>query len=146
MKKLIFAVLFLSWACSNKPKPLNPDQHSAAYNTVGNAFLNFQTPDDQGQTFYNGSSSAISGRIFLKNTVSSIIPNAQLELFKWSKEKWVSVIKVSTNINGEFNVTHKLYPGKYELRTVSQKYQGILLIALDDKPIKDLIFEVSLKK
>lgn len=153
MKYFLLALLMMSLGCSSKPTAVNSeidylpvleDSAVATSALAAGASSNVQV---RGRRDYlkRNPSVAISGQLLLKSEIPTPLSNTRVNLYLWANNAWKVISEMSTDIEGKFVVTQKLLPGKYQLNVMNPKYVGVLPVTLDDKPIKDLIFEVSRK-
>ena len=141
MRLLLLAMLIGLTSCSSK-KAVNDDTTPALAAFVPSYGVGSSA---QGDFLARQSKAGISGQLFLKSQISSILPNTRINLYQWQKNQWKLISELSTDIEGKFSITQALFEGRYELRVANPKYVGQLPVVLDEKPVKDLIFEVTLK-
>ncbi|MBC7742462.1 MAG: prealbumin-like fold domain-containing protein [Bdellovibrionaceae bacterium] len=146
MKNLIFllaGIISFLLGCSHEPKPVNPSPTKTKTNIL---FPIATGPQGTQEVLNRKNKAALAGKVILKDQLGKLVSNAHFNLYKRINNGWKLISEITTDINGEFAVTQELYHGRYELRPVSSKYEGKLVVDIDDKPERDLIFEVTIKK
>lgn len=134
---LSILVVVLSAACTSKKKPVNSLLDSPVYPipAVGRPVDPLSRPIIE----------AVSGQVISKGDMPIRVSRAPLRLSVLKNAKWETVIEFNSETDGSFRITRPLLPGRYELRIISNKYEGAIPLDLQNHPIKNLVFEVSEK-
>ena len=136
MKTAFFLLLALA-ACSSKPKPVNSIIDSPVY-PVPSAYRS-------GDPLARPIREALSGQVIRKGDIPIRVSRAPLRLSVFKNGKWETVLEFNSESDGTFRITRPLLPGQYDLRIVSNKYEGVIPVQLQKDPVENLIFEVSEK-
>ena len=144
MKKLIvFLGLVFLMACQSQPGAVNSDYRAAALMPTQDPSVPPDAPAATDEAIMQLPRSAISGTLYQKDKISSILINTKIGLYQKQSKGWKKIDEVDSDYQGGFSVTKKLYPGDYELRVLDTKYSGKMPVTLEKKPQSRLIFEVN---
>jgi hypothetical protein len=150
-KKYILSLLLCLFftACQTDPGTVNSDYQIPILTGVANPY----GPNGAEQQYLNKKpSAAISGKLYLKSTISQLLINKQLDLYienlgdqkRNNADQWKKIDSVMSNQLGEFYFIKKLFPGHYRIKIAdSAKYNGELDVQLEQKTIDSIIFEVT---
>jgi hypothetical protein len=140
---LIFTYFFLVHlsGCSNKPKAVNDSFELPVYPAL------YTQENADSLTLAKPIIVALSGQVVTNLQIPTPIPQATL-LLEFEKEKrWTRYTELTTDLEGKFKITQKIFPGNYKLSINSpKKWQGELKFNVSDKPISNLFLTVSEKK
>lgn len=144
MKRLIAitGLIFLV-SCQSQPGAVNTDYRAGAMRPTLDTSLAPDAPPVTQEAVMQQPRSALSGTIYQKDRISSILMNTKIGLYQKSAAGWSKVDETNSDFKGEFSITKKLYPGEYELRVLDPKYTGKMPVILENKPLSKLIFEVN---
>lgn len=160
--KFEFALIaLLAVGCSNSSKVVN--KQSVDYPTLpwngsngvaqpGPANPNDQKPSGsalvvQENNMKSASVAAVTGSVVLKAEIPTPVSRIAISLQKQENGNWKEISSTNSEPDGSFRFTLRLTSGQYRILVPesSKLYSGLQEFSLTDKPIKNMIFEVTAK-
>lgn len=154
MKLFVIALIFVFVGCSGK-RVVNPDSSTPPLIPGENGYLTSDPPQASapiaGQSFNDYMQRSprvgISGNLYLKGDIPTPLGRIQLALFQLENGKWNEISRLSTELDGSFSFTRKLYEGDYQIQVMDSRFSGRMSLKLSSSPQKDLILMAeSVKK
>lgn len=142
-KQIVFLAFAFLAACQSQPGPVNKDLPSVTMRPTLDPSTPPDAPPPPEDTLKPNPKSAISGTLYLKSEISTLLSNARVGLYIKAAQQWNKIDEMSSDYQGHFSFTQKLYPGEYELRIMDPRFSGKLPLTIENKPLKGVIFEVS---
>lgn len=96
---------------------------------------------EQGQAIPRAA--ALSGRVQTSEEMPRPLAGVRVGLFKKQGEQWLQVHEFSTDRDGTFAITRPIERGAYQLRSTDPRYQGVIPLSLDERPLQGILLEVS---
>ncbi len=146
MKKVLVCIcLGFLIACQSTPGTANPDSRAVTMRPALDPSIPSDAPVPEPVTNTQKGRNAITGTIYQKSQISTILINTKVGLFQKSGNNWNKIDEANSDYRGNFSLMTKVVPGNYELRVMDPKYSGKMPLTLEKKPLAGLIFEVNEK-
>jgi 5-hydroxyisourate hydrolase-like protein (transthyretin family) len=136
-------LLLLTLGCISGPSPVNtgPSRTVLPSSSITNDYdRHKQLQDDASK---QTPEAAIAGTVMTSDRIAIPVSRILIGLYILENGTWTEVTRMTTEIDGKFSITRRLYSGTYDVRSLDPRYKGKVGLTLVSSPVLNLILSVS---